>query len=266
MITQSTTENGSPKTMEILQIKSFSEIMEKFLSDYNCGHFVFRGVCDKTKDKLIPSVGRIDTDILCGISIEQYEIETLSRFKLRANAEVIPQPKNDWEWLALAQHHGLPTRLLDWTTSPLIALYFATKPEIDSKGTIKPCCEHGGAVYAMHTCKYLDTEHCAPFPFDYDKHGLFYPPHVTKRISGQYGIFSIQPDPTKEFQEGFPNDEGNYIYKLEFENEVSSEIQKSLYILGVRHESIFPDLDGFTHDLKVKFNIMQCHTINSLCF
>lgn len=252
--------------MNTIEINSFSEVIQKFLTDYNCGHFVYRGVCDRINDKLIPSVGRIDTSILCGLSIDKYEIETLSRFKMRANAEVTVQPKNDWEWLALAQHHGLPTRLLDWTSSPLIALYFATKPEIDYKGIIKPCRKNGGAVYAMHTCQYLDTENCAPSPFEYDKHGLFYPSHVTKRISGQYGLFSIQPDPTKEFQEGFPNNKGNSIYKLEFDSSVSTEIQKSLYILGVRHESIFPDLDGFTHDLKVKFNVMQCHTINSLCY
>ena len=88
--------------MDTVKIKSFSEIIGRFLNEYDCGHFVFRGVCDRTKDQLIPSVGRIDTDILCGLSIEEYEMEILNRFKLRANAEVVVQPKNDWEWLALA--------------------------------------------------------------------------------------------------------------------------------------------------------------------
>lgn len=252
--------------MEIIEIKSFSEIIDTFISGYDCGHFVFRGVCDKDNHKLIPSVGRIDTDILCGLTIQDYELETLSRFKLRAKSEITIAPDNEWEWLALAQHHGLPTRLLDWSTSPLIALYFATKPEIDHAGKIKPCGQNGGAVYAMHTCQYLDIEHCAPSPFDHDMHGIFYPPHITKRISGQYGIFSFQPDPTVEFQQGFPENAGNYIHKLEFSQAVGEEIQKALYLLGIRHESVFPDLDGFTHDLKVKFNVMQCHTLNTMCY
>lgn len=252
--------------MKIIQIKSFNDIIEKFTNEFNCGHFVFRGVCDRVNHKLIPSVGRINADMLCDLTIEDYEREILNRFKLRANAEVDIKPENDWEWLALAQHHGLPTRLLDWTTSPLISLYFATKPETDFQGMLKPLCENGGAIYVMHTCQYLDIEDCSPNPFEIHKHGIFYPKHVTKRISSQFGLFSIQPKPSEEFQTNFPKSEGNYITKLEFDSKVASEIQKSLYILGVRHESIFPDLDGFTHDLKVKFNVMQCHTIDRICF
>lgn len=249
--------------MENKEIKSFTEIIELITQRYNCGHFVFRGVCDKNH-KLIPSVGRLEKRILCGMSIEDYERETLSSFKLRANSEVHPQPNNDWEWLALAQHHGLPTRLLDWTSSPLIALYFATLPQIDHKSLLKPCCENGGAIYVMHTCNYIDTS-CVQSPLLYPEHGIFYPPHVSKRISGQFSLFSIQPKPDEDFGKSFPKRIGNELIKIYFSNDIAHEIQKTLYVLGIRHESIFPDLDGFTYDLKVKFNIMQCHTIGSLC-
>ena len=147
-----------------------------------------------------------------------------------------------------------------------MALYFATKPETDFQGLLKPICDNGCAVYAMHTCKYLNGKTSSDSPFGAEHHGIFYPSHVTKRISGQFGLFSIQPDPTKEFQEGFPNNEGNSINKIEFNKDVATEIQKILYLLGIRHESIFPDLDGFTHDLKVKFNIMECHKLDKLSY
>lgn len=252
--------------MDTIKINSLENLLSTVTSgDFACGHVVFRGVTDSVNHKLIPSVGRIDTSILCGLSINNYERETLNRFKLRANPEINPQPKDDWEWLAVAQHHGLPTRLLDWTTSPLIALYFATKPEVDHDGKLKKCNDNGGAIYALHTCNYLDTSCLVP-PTDFTEFGLFYPPHISKRITGQFGLFSIQSDPTIALQDSFTPDEGNWIKKIEFDSNVAEEIQKKLYLLGVRHETIFPDLDGFTFDLKVKFNVTSCHTVKNLCW
>jgi len=72
--------------------------------------------------------------------------------------------------------------------------YFATKPVININGTIDECCNNGSAIYAMHTCNYLDTTCLVP-PTEFDEYGLFFPPHITKRITGQYGLFSIQPNP-----------------------------------------------------------------------
>ncbi len=252
--------------MKEVAIKSFEELIEKITTDdFSCGHVVYRGVTDAVNHKLIPSVGRIDESILCGLSINDYELETLNRFKLRANSEIIPTPKDDWEWLALAQHHGLPTRLLDWTSSPLIALYFATKPNIIHDGTLNDCNKNGGSIFAMHTCNYLDTS-CLDSPIQFDEYGLFYPPHITKRITGQFGLFSIQPEPKEEFQVGFVDDDANWIEKINFDSEVAKQIQKKLYLLGIRHETVFPDLDGFTYDLKVKFNVTSCHTVKNLCW
>lgn len=251
--------------MKTVEIKSFNELTNIITSDeFTCGHYVFRGVSDTIEHKLIPSVGRIDENILCELSIEEYEIETLNRFKLRANSEINPTPKDDWEWLALAQHHGLPTRLLDWTSSPLIALYFSTKPNILANGTIGKCNPNGGAIYALHTCNYLDTT-CIYSPFEFDEYGLFYPPHITKRITGQFGLFSIQPNPKMELQDGFEDDFARTITKFTFNCQVAEEIQRKLYLLGIRHETVFPDLDGFTYDLKVKFNVTSCHTAESKC-
>lgn len=251
--------------MESIKIKSLEEVIEIVTSgEFGCGHVVYRGVSDSRNHKLIPSVGRVDPSVICGLSINQFEKETLTRFKLRANSELAQSPKDDWEWLALAQHHGLPTRLLDWTSSPLVALYFATKPEIEQNGSLKKCNENGGAIFAFHTCSYLDTS-CLVTPTDFTEFGLFYPPHLTRRITGQSGLFSIQADPTDELNNEIKQVEGNWIKKIEFNSETAENIQKQLYLLGIRHETVFPDLDGFTFDLRVKFNVTSCHIVKNLC-
>lgn len=261
---QTTTEND---TVERIEIQGFEELLKQFTgSPLACGHVVYRGVTNRIEHKLIPSVGRLDRSILCSLSLEEYERETLNRFRLRASNVVSTRPadSNDWEWLALAQHHGLPTRLLDWTSSPLVALYFATKPRVDASGKLKECCPDGAGIYAMHTCNYLDPM-CDDDPFKYPDHGLFYPPQVTQRITGQFGLFSVQPDPTVPFNKGFGDGDRNWVKFLHFSQEVASDVQRQLFLLGIRHETVFPDLDGFAHDLKVRFNFVECHIQHSTC-
>lgn len=83
---------------------------------------IFRGVTDANKDKLVPRLGRTEKTL---IEIMNLETTIFRTFQEQSRPYLDFVPNNDWEWLALAQHHGLPTRLLDWTRNPLVALYFA---------------------------------------------------------------------------------------------------------------------------------------------
>jgi hypothetical protein len=190
---------------------------------------IFRGVRKKAYP-LVPKVGRYER--FSEADIEKQEKTMLRLFKQQALPYLTYTPANDWEWLALAQHHGLPTRLMDWTRNPLVAAYFAVEHKHDGDSLI----------YAYTHNKFIETtKH--PDPFVYGQVGRFIPNHITPRITAQAGLFTIHPNPKQPFS-------SLKISRIVIKQEFRKKLKYALYRYGVHRVTLFPGLDGLAAHIR----------------
>jgi hypothetical protein len=214
----------------------------------NKADLIFRG--QSTDKPLLPKLARLTLNGEMAI-MEKLMLDEFKRGSLPLTEF---KPGNNWDWLALAQHHGLPTRLLDWSYSALAALWFAVQnpPKKDGKGNL----ENGvvwilaGLVNDFRT----NTEKTDPLSNKITK--IFRSTVVSRRISAQAGLFTVHKinengkmirfETNREFK--------NKLTKVIIPHSKFSILRRQLHVLGVNNATIFPDIDGFCRHLEWRFS------------
>lgn len=202
-------------------INSFHDLYD-IAQLYRKGRWVFRGVGCASYD-LVPKIGRP------GIETE-HERRIFDHFVREATAYVGAVPSSNWELLALAQHHGLPTRLLDWTENPLVAAYFACQEDESEDG----------AIYMLQTPHVVRDYSISPFAVD--QLSRYRPHHITKRIAAQRGLFTIHPDPKQALE--LLNKGPMKVHRAIVCKKLKKKLSFNLSRFGINRSSLFPDLDG----------------------
>jgi FRG domain-containing protein len=227
---------------------------------------VYRGAADASRplftslDKL-GGAGRPHTKA----ELEEYILRSFIRY----SRPYFPSPPvNDWEVLVAAQHHGLPTRLLDWTYSPLVAAHFATVdpaattdravwrldwkavhrrfqlPELalliqDLEGIL------GGARPFTPSVLFAMRDDVRPFAC------MLEPPSLDARIVAQSATFTLCSDKRQPFDRFLDHHGlGDALTKLVIPAAEAGRIRDQLDLVSVDERRLFPDLDGVAAHLR----------------
>lgn len=169
------------------------------------------------------------------------DLGRLNRWK-RLAVSCGPVPDNEFHMLAHAQHHGLATRLLDWSGNPLVALFFA----VDS------CSDEAGSVFAYSPRTYIQEDHITPL--EVLVVACVHPPAFNARILAQDGLFTYHPQPRVELRAMELDDEfgryepsqGSDLVRFDFDPKLKRYIKNRLQVCGISRASLFPGLDGLS--------------------
>jgi hypothetical protein len=215
----------------------------------------YRGSTNRSHT-LVPSIGRRPYELT-------YERALINAFKQNAVQFVDQRPPSEWEWLFLARHHSVPTRLLDWTESPLIGLYFAVHSVDDSTRNAR----RDGVLWVLlptalnqYASIILPDDRALPMFEDNDQHLANYLPSKlaseqqtrltpaagiairhSKRMQAQHSVFTVtHRDQTPVENIGKGAHIGRYIIPAG----AKGRIRNQLDALKIDRLSVFPELDN----------------------
>lgn len=237
-------------TKAILGISEYLEYIEGLVHP---GTTLFRGQQDD--HPLLPKLGRNRVKLgsmSSTKSIDDKEQLIVDEFRKRSVSYLDKPSTNDWELLAIAQHHGLPTRLLDWSTNPLVALWFTVK---GGKGHDRK--KEYGVVWAYEVGEgdVVDDSDISLSPFSLGRTKVYSPSHISPRITAQHSVFTVHK--YISLHDWFYQFESNArekvkLHKIKVYADYFGDIRKALDIYGINESSMFPDLDGLSKYIEWK--------------
>jgi FRG domain len=249
---QDTRVESWAELQEALYDASWQEELGRFRSN-----FAFRGEGDSAST-LVTSLARLGGDYA---AVETHLVRNFRRY---ARLQAVPED-TVWSWLTVGKHHGLPTRLLDWSHSPLVALHFATADValFDRDGTlwmVDYVQAHGllpaqlrevlaGEGSNVFTAEMLDEVASSLEQLDElvgEEVVLFFePPSLDDRIVNQYALFSLMSSPSARLDQwlaAHPPLGRRVVIPAGLKWEIRDKLDQA----NVNERVLFPGLDGLS--------------------
>jgi hypothetical protein len=240
--------------LEALYEGSWNRDLHRFRSPY-----AFRGH-SRLDHTLASSLVRL---VEPGADVHRTELALLRNFRKYAHGEAVGAD-SIWDWLALGQHRGLPTRLLDWTYSPLVALHFATENPADFNedgvvwcvnfvdankrlpSRLRKILEQEGSdtltvemLGGFRSLRAFDALAREPFVV------FLEPPAVDRRILNQLALFSLMPGPNAILDDWL-REHPDLCRRVVIPAWLKWEIRDKLDQANINERVLFPGLDGLS--------------------